>query len=103
MNEEIIKDIKKHEFYLKPGQKKRVKSAEARKRAAKARSVRRTVNRISIARKARRLSILILVPLLPGGRPRLCRVSFGPEIQAGGRPRRFPWRCARRSSAMIAS
>ena len=32
MNEEIIKDIKKHAFYLKPGQKKRVKSAEARKR-----------------------------------------------------------------------
>ena len=35
MNEEIIKDIKKHAFYLKPGQKKRVKSAEARKRARK--------------------------------------------------------------------
>ena len=38
MNEEIIKDIKKHAFYLKPGQKKRVKSAEARKRARKNRS-----------------------------------------------------------------
>ena len=38
MNEEIIKDIKKHAFYLKPGQKKRVKSAEARKRARKKRS-----------------------------------------------------------------
>ena len=35
MNEEIIKDIKRHAFYLKPGQKKRVKSAEARKRARK--------------------------------------------------------------------
>jgi len=35
MNEEIIKDIKKHAFYLKPGQRKRVKSAEARKRARK--------------------------------------------------------------------
>ena len=35
MNEEIIKDIKKHAFYLKPGQKKRVKSAEARKRDRK--------------------------------------------------------------------
>jgi small subunit ribosomal protein S21 len=38
MNEEIIKDIKKHAFYLKPGQRKRVKSAEARKRARKKRS-----------------------------------------------------------------
>ncbi len=38
MNEDIIKDIKKHAFYLKPGQRKRVKSAEARKRARKKRS-----------------------------------------------------------------
>ncbi|MEO8050748.1 MAG: 30S ribosomal protein S21 [Acidobacteriota bacterium] len=35
MNEEIIKDIKRHAFYLKPGQKKRVKAVEARKRARK--------------------------------------------------------------------
>ena len=35
MNEDIIKDIKKHAFYLKPGQRKRVKSVEARKRARK--------------------------------------------------------------------
>ena len=35
MNEEIIKDIKRHAFYLKPGQKKRLKSVEARKRARK--------------------------------------------------------------------
>ena len=32
LQEEIIKDIKSHAFYLKPGQKKRVKSALARKR-----------------------------------------------------------------------
>jgi small subunit ribosomal protein S21 len=38
MNEEIIKDIKKHSFYLKPGQKKRAKALEARKRARKKRS-----------------------------------------------------------------
>ena len=38
MNEEIIKDIKKHSFYLKPGQRKRIKSAEARKRARKTKS-----------------------------------------------------------------
>jgi small subunit ribosomal protein S21 len=35
MEEDIIKDIKRHAFYLKPGQKKRVKAAEARKRARK--------------------------------------------------------------------
>ena len=32
LQEEIIKDIKSHAFYLKPGQRKRVKSALARKR-----------------------------------------------------------------------
>jgi small subunit ribosomal protein S21 len=37
MNEEIIKDIKKHVFYLKPGQKRRAKALEARKRARKKR------------------------------------------------------------------
>ncbi|MFN9297452.1 MAG: 30S ribosomal protein S21 [Acidobacteriota bacterium] len=30
--EDIIKEIKKHSFYLKPGEKKRVKQALARKR-----------------------------------------------------------------------
>ena len=38
LQEEIIKDIKSHAFYLKPGQKKRVKSALARKRNRKKRS-----------------------------------------------------------------
>lgn len=38
LNEEIIKDIKSHAFYLKPGQKQRVKSALARKRDRKKRS-----------------------------------------------------------------
>ena len=38
LQEEIIKDIKKHAFYLKPGEKKRVKSALARKRDRKKRS-----------------------------------------------------------------
>ena len=36
--EEIIKDVKSHAFYLKPGQKKRLKSALARKRDRKKRS-----------------------------------------------------------------
>ena len=38
MNEDIIKDIKRHAFYLKPGQKKRTKAALARKRNRKKRS-----------------------------------------------------------------
>ena len=38
LQEEIIKDIKSHAFYLKPGQKMRVKSALARKRNRKKRS-----------------------------------------------------------------
>ena len=29
MNEDIIKDIKRHAFYLKPGQKKRLKAMNA--------------------------------------------------------------------------
>lgn len=37
LQEDIIKDIKSHAFYLKPGQKKRVKAALARKRARKKR------------------------------------------------------------------
>ena len=33
--EDIIKEIKKHSFYLKPGEKRRAKQALARKRARK--------------------------------------------------------------------
>lgn len=36
--EDIIKEIKKHSFYLKPGEKKRVKQALARKRNRKKRT-----------------------------------------------------------------
>ena len=35
LQEDIVKDIKRHAFYLKPGQKKRVKQALARKRNRK--------------------------------------------------------------------
>jgi len=35
MQEDIIKDVKKHSFYLKPGEKKRIKQALARKRSRK--------------------------------------------------------------------
>ncbi len=33
--EDIIKEIKKHSYFLKPGEKKRAKAALARKRARK--------------------------------------------------------------------
>ena len=33
--EEIIKEIKKHRFYMKPGEKRRVKQALSRKRLRK--------------------------------------------------------------------
>ena len=33
--EDIIKEVKKHSFYLKPGEKKRIKQALARKRLRK--------------------------------------------------------------------
>jgi small subunit ribosomal protein S21 len=49
LREDLIKEIKRHAFYLKPGQKKRVKEALPRKRARKKRS--RTVIRIEIDRK----------------------------------------------------
>ena len=37
LQEDIIKDIKRHSFYLKPGEKKRVKAMLARKRNRKKR------------------------------------------------------------------
>jgi len=33
--EDIIKEVKRHSYYLKPGEKKRVKQALAQKRARK--------------------------------------------------------------------
>lgn len=47
LQEDIIKEVKRHAFYLKPGQKKRLKSALARKRNRKKR------NRDSAAEQAR--------------------------------------------------
>jgi small subunit ribosomal protein S21 len=38
LQEDIIKEIKRHSFYLKPGERKRVKEALARKRNRKKRS-----------------------------------------------------------------
>ena len=34
-NEDIIREVKRHSFYLKPGQKRRAKQALARKRKRK--------------------------------------------------------------------
>ena len=36
--EDIIKEIKRHSYYLKPGEKKRLKQALARKRSRKKRN-----------------------------------------------------------------
>jgi small subunit ribosomal protein S21 len=38
LQEDIIKEIKRHSFYLKPGERKRLKSKLARKRSRKKRS-----------------------------------------------------------------
>ena len=38
LQEDIIKEVKRHAFYLKPGQKKRIKSALARRRNRKKRN-----------------------------------------------------------------
>ena len=38
LQEDIIKETKRHSFYLKPGEKKRVKAALARKRNRKQRT-----------------------------------------------------------------
>jgi small subunit ribosomal protein S21 len=38
LQEDIIKEIKRHSYYLKPGEKQRVKAALARKRNRKKRS-----------------------------------------------------------------
>lgn len=43
LQEDIIKEVKRHAFYLKPGQKKRLKSALARKRNRKKRNRESTV------------------------------------------------------------
>ena len=42
LHEDIIKETKRHSYYLKPGQKKRLKSLLARKRDRKRRTRERT-------------------------------------------------------------
>lgn len=36
LKSEVLKDLRKHEFYISPSEKRRLKSAEAQKRARKA-------------------------------------------------------------------
>lgn len=44
--EDIIKEVKKHSFFLKPGEKRRIKQALARKRLRKKlRSIQRRLDR----------------------------------------------------------
>ena len=35
LKSEVLKDLRKHEYYVSPSQKRRIKSAEAQKRARK--------------------------------------------------------------------
>lgn len=35
LKSEILKDVRKHEYYIAPSEKRRIKSAEAQKRAKK--------------------------------------------------------------------
>ena len=59
MTEEIIKDAKKHAFFIPPGQKAKLKSALARKRNKKKGRMRdsRATNRVlHLAQPARRVS-----------------------------------------------
>ena len=60
LQEDIIREVKRHAFYLKPGQKKRVKSALARKRnRKKQRTGASPVIQASIARRSGQPSVEI--------------------------------------------
>jgi small subunit ribosomal protein S21 len=50
MTEDIIKEVKRHSFYLKPGEKRRVKQALARKRARK--KIRKDLDQVAPRRGA---------------------------------------------------
>jgi len=61
--EDIIKDVKRHSYYLKPGEKRRVKQALARKRARK--------------KIESRIKFQQLEPLLPSSGLPFRRTRFG--------------------------
>ena len=46
--EDIIKEVKRHSFYLKPGEKKRVKEALARKRPLDQYTLQITVDKLTL-------------------------------------------------------
>jgi small subunit ribosomal protein S21 len=50
MTEDIIKEVKRHSFYLKPGERRRVKQALARKRARK--KIRKDLDQVAPRRGA---------------------------------------------------
>jgi len=50
MTEDIIKDVKRHSYYLKPGERRRVKQALAQKRARK--KMRNDLDRVAPRRAA---------------------------------------------------
>jgi small subunit ribosomal protein S21 len=50
MTEDIIKDVKRHSYYLKPGERRRVKQALAQKRARK--KIRKDSDQVSPTRAA---------------------------------------------------
>jgi small subunit ribosomal protein S21 len=50
MTEDIIKEVKRHSFYLKPGERRRVKQALARKRARK--KIRKDLDQVALRRGA---------------------------------------------------
>ena len=70
--EDIIKEVRRHSFYLKPGEKKRVKQALARKRAQKRVAKSRTNSQSRAAATTQRSSISLgkvlcwTIALLPG-------------------------------------
>jgi small subunit ribosomal protein S21 len=49
MTEDIIKDVKRHSYYLKPGERRRVKQALAQKRARK--KIRRDADQVGPRRR----------------------------------------------------
>src|ERR1700678_4153101 len=82
--EDIIKEVKRHSFYLKPGEKKRVKEALARKRNRKKVHVEQdylTLRGVEFCRKDGRRG----AKLVSGGRWKYatggecCTVAFSPR------------------------
>src|SRR3989441_10170831 len=61
--EDIIKEVRRHSYYLKPGEKRRVKQALARKRARK--KIRREPDEIATIRAA--AASIVRIPVIKRG------------------------------------